>query len=101
MADITIQDRLQGLVDSQAQEIDDDVDRFIEDEMEYILEIQSIKSGDTLTGVILVTGTGGPHIEVNTRDKTVYGFWGSNQAEAMIYSESANTINDFFEQMDM
>ena len=101
MTDTMIQDRLQGLVDSQAEEIDSDVDRFIEEEMEFILEVQSIKSGDTLTGVILVTGTGGPHIEVNTRDKTVYGFWGSNQAEAMIYSESANALNEFFEMMEM
>ena len=33
-------------------------------------------------GSILVVATGGPHIEINTRDAAVYGRWANSEAKA-------------------
>lgn len=64
---------------------------------EYVLEVDYIVSMSRyLKGVIVCTGTGGPHLELNTQEREVVGYWGGKRV-ARYYSES-DKVQEFWEE---
>ena len=48
-------------------------------------------------GAILVVATGGPHIEINTRDAAVYGRWGSSEAKHNLSTASNRRLATYWQ----
>jgi hypothetical protein len=48
-----------------------------------------------MTSVVVVFGTGGPHIELDTSEGAVMGYWASDRARYGVTS----VVVDYFEQM--
>ena len=63
-------------------ELSENTQKVIENALE-ILEIVNTRNGETV-GYIIVTTTGGPHIEINTRDGLIQGWWGADYAALSI-----------------
>lgn len=61
------------------------------------VEYTTSASGDLL-GVTVCVGTGGPHIELNTRRKSVIGYWAGCDPIYRHYSESDRVL-EFWEEM--
>ena len=68
---------------------------YIEEEALEIMRI--VDSQGTLRGVIVVLGTGGPHIELNTRDQTIGCWWSSEEAVRYLSNEICVEIEDAIE----
>jgi len=65
---------------SQVEDIEEGNDPF--DILEFALDIEyTIDSRGNYLGATIVTATGGPHIEINTRYDKVIGYWGSDRME--------------------
>jgi hypothetical protein len=64
-----------------------------------VLEIYGVWHGRTrdssdLRGVVVVTGTGGPHIELDTAKGQWIGYWGGDTA----YASASREVIDYWEQ---
>lgn len=67
---------------------------------EGVLEIKVEASFDgTLREIILVTGTGGPHIEIHLYAKKVQGYWSSASHNRTINNDDLlDQLADYYEQ---
>ena len=64
------------------------------------LELLLIKGSDnSLDGVIIVAGTGGPHLELNTRDGIIYGYWGGDTEVWSIGMSKAREITEYYAEI--
>ena len=63
-------------------------------DIEYIISSR----GEYKHGIV-TTGTGGPHIEVDTRTKTVNGYWWSEKADVSVDSETIRRLDEALEEM--
>lgn len=59
----------------------------------------TISSRGDYLGVCIWVGIGGPNIWIDTRDRAVKLAWGSDRAEWGIYSDTAEAIDDIFEEL--
>lgn len=65
-----------------------------------VLDIEYIVGGDkSYRGVNVTIATGGPHIEVRTRDHEVRLWWGGKEASWGLRYDTVNAIDDIFEEM--
>lgn len=62
-------------------------------DVEYTIDSR----GDYL-GACIWVGLGGPNIWIDTRDRAVKLAWGSDRAEWSIYSDTAEAIDEIFEE---
>lgn len=66
---------------------------------EDVLDIEYHIGGDGEYRSVAVTiATGGPHIEVDTSDRAVKLWWGSDKAHWSISGDTARAIDDIFEE---
>lgn len=65
-----------------------------------VLDIEYIVGGDkSYRGVNITVATGGPHIEVRTREHDVKLWWGGKEASWGLRYDTVNEIDDIFEEM--
>ena len=63
-----------------------------------VLDVEyNISSNSGFLGCVICVGTGGPHIELNTRCKQVIGYWGSETVRK--YYSEAEEVATFWEEM--
>jgi len=60
----------------------------------YVTGRRDIGGSWDVTGVVVVFGTGGPHIELDTNERAVVGYWGSDRFEWTV----SGAVVDYFEQ---
>lgn len=66
---------------------------------EDVLDIEYRIGGDGEYRSVAVTiATGGPHIEIDTGDNAVKLWWGDYKAQWNIYSDTADAIDEIFEE---
>ncbi|HEW92057.1 MAG TPA: hypothetical protein ENF81_05905 [Thermotogaceae bacterium] len=63
-------------------ELSENTQEVIENALE-VLKIINLTHGGT-AGYIITVATGGPHIEINTRDGLIQGWWGADYADISI-----------------
>ena len=69
------------------------------DYLSDVLDINYIVSSHKeYLGAEVLVAFGGPNIYINTRSKTVSGYWGSDKAEVSYYSDAMN-INEALEEL--
>lgn len=67
---------------------------------EDVLDIEYIVGGDkSYRGVNITIATGGPHIEVRTREHDVKLWWGGKEASWGLSYDTVNEIDEIFEEM--
>ena len=71
------------------------VKELIEDALE-IMKICDIGTNEA-RGYIIVLGTGGPHVEINTRDNMIYCYWWGDGAHAELPTELRDAIEDYLD----
>ena len=67
---------------------------------EWVLDVEITKNtrGDLL-GVVVVTDTGGPHLQLNTRFNRVEGYWGGEEVTMPINESTCEAVIDFYEEV--
>jgi hypothetical protein len=63
-------------------------------DIEYI-----ISSNGEYKGGVVVTGTGGPHIEIDTVHSRVNGYWWGTEASYPVDSHATNALDEVLEEM--
>ena len=78
-----------------------DIGDFLNDDVLEIKREQYLSDGKWVTShYILVTGTGGPHVEFNT-NHLISVYWGGGQQESVTYDDDAvNTIDQIFDYLE-
>ena len=62
---------------------------------EEVLDLQLTRNvHGYLTGAVLITAVGGPHVEIDTRQHTVTGWWGGTTHTAKINGGVCDMFND-------
>lgn len=78
---------------------DDDEPQDLYSYFEDVLDIEYRISGQgDYLGAILTIACGGPHIDVDTRERAVKLWWGGDKAEWSISSDTADAIDEIFEE---
>lgn len=65
---------------------------------DYLDVEYTIDSQGNYIGACIWVGLGGPSIWIDTRDRAVKLAWGGNKAEWSIYSDTAEAIDEIFEE---
>ena len=64
-----------------------------------VLDIEyRINSRCNYVGVVLTVAVGGPHIDIDTREREVKGYWGGDRASWGIFGDVADDIDTVFEE---
>lgn len=93
----------QGYGDNDVALDDDSLADLVQEALEQdILEItvhgkKTLAAGDdwTMTGIDVVFTIGGPHIELDTREGSVMGYWGGEKARMGVTS----AVTEYFEEL--
>ena len=60
------------------------------------IEVTRNMNGDTI-GVVVIVGTGGPHIELDTRKHQIIGHWGNDTAYALVDYEVCERVQSHWD----
>ena len=76
------------------------VEYWTEEVNDNCLELLLIKdTRNSLAGVIIVACTGGPHLELNTRDLTITGYWSGEKTVWHIDATKARAITEYYAEI--
>lgn len=65
---------------------------FLNEEVLYLQLTRNVHG--YLTGAVLTTSVGGPHVEIDTRQRTVTGWWGGDTCTAKIKGTVCDMVNE-------
>ena len=86
-----------GICFHESEDIDDC--EICSESGEFIECFRMLDMHGTFAGVILVLGTGGPHIELNTREARLKGIWGSTCLYYDVDRSDMDRIEDVWSQL--
>ena len=67
-----------------------------------LLDVDITRGTDgKMRGVIAIVGVGGPRIELDTRQQRVNGYWGNDEARAMVNKDTCERVEQFFDELGM
>ncbi len=84
------------MIKDYVEDLKENLNDTIENALEIMKIVDANDDSDT-RGYIIVLATGGPHIEINTRDGTIGCWWGSDSYE---YFLGRDLINEIEEALD-
>ena len=67
-----------------------------------LLDVDITRGADgKMRGVIAIVGVGGPRIELDTRRQMIIGYWGKDEARAMVNKDTCERVEQFFDELGM
>ena len=95
-----VHDEMMRIFEAQEEELKNvrDIGKYLNEDVLEIIREQTLGSdGWTTSKYILVTGTGGPHIECDTQYH-INVYWGGEKIESCTYDKDVRNIIDEIEE---